>query len=68
MFYSEQLYITLHIRKTQGTTINFSFIKSYFTYLVAPDVDADKCSKLVCGKVISYFVVCNFLQKHWYNI
>jgi len=31
MFSSEQLYIALHIRKTQGTKINLSCIKSYFT-------------------------------------
>ena len=31
MFSSEQLYISVHIRKSQGTKINLSCIKSYFT-------------------------------------
>ena len=61
MFSSDQLYISVHIRKSQGTEINLSCIKSY--------LNLSGCSRccyrqmlkiIVCWKVISCCVVHKF--------
>jgi hypothetical protein len=63
MFSSEQLYIAVHIRKTQGMKINLSCTKSYFTLS-----DGSRCCYrqmlkiAVCCKVISCCAVLKFLQ------
>ena len=63
MFSSEQLYIALHIRKTQGTKINLLCIKSYFTLSVGSRCCYRQMLKImVCWKVISCCVVHKFLQ------
>jgi len=46
MLSSEQLYITAHIKKTQGTKINLYCIKVTSLYLVTPDVATFKCLTL----------------------
>jgi hypothetical protein len=56
MFFSEQLYIAVHIRKTQGTKFNFTLS------------DGSRCCYrqilkiTVCWKVISCCAVQQFLQ------
>jgi len=53
MFLCEQLYIALHIRKTQGTKINLSCITSYFTLSGGSRCCYRKMLQIiVCWKVI----------------
>jgi len=63
MFSSDYLYITAHIRKTQGTKIHFSCFKSYFTSSGGSRCCYRQMLKItVCWKMISCCVVYKFLQ------
>jgi hypothetical protein len=63
MFSSEQLYIAGHIRKTQGTKINLSCTKSYFTLSGSTRCCYRQMLKItVCWKVISCCAVQQFHQ------
>ena len=63
MFSSAQLHITVLIGKTQGTTINLSCIKSYFTLSGGSRCCYRQMFKIiVCWKVISCCVAHKFLQ------
>ena len=65
MFSSEQLYISVHIRSTQGAKINLSYIKSHFNL----SCGSRCCYRqmliiMVCWKVVSCCVVHKFLHNN----
>jgi len=63
LFSSEQLYISVHIRKSHGTKINLSCIKSYFTLSGGSRCCYRQMLKIiVCWKVISCCVVHKIFQ------
>jgi len=64
MFFSEQLYITAHIMKTQGTKINLCCTKCYFTLSGDSRCCYRQKVKIIgCWKVISWCEVRKLLHK-----
>jgi len=68
-FFSEQLYISTHIKNTQGIKINLSCIKSYFTLSGGSRCCYRQTLKIIaCWKVTSCVVGHGGAAKHWYII